>query len=209
MAKAKILSANEMYKRSAEAFEMLKEVPEESRSQFLKDYQAIQGDLSDTLLFGKVEACTLLADLDKHILKSNHSEYNYKLFLLIGHKLKNQECTQKLSTLQNINEAEKEAAVWAGFIQINQNKKRPNEEITAKDIADVCVRLKYALLDNKIKLDTFKEHFKIFANDTATPETHTVLEYPSDFASHHDKGIENHKVKPMGQDDKHSHCDIL
>ncbi|MFY9589530.1 hypothetical protein [Rickettsia endosymbiont of Halotydeus destructor] len=212
MAKEKLLTINEGYNRALETLEMLKEVPAGSRNEFIKDYNNVKIGLSDALLFGKAETCINLAYINREGLHGKKSEYNYKLFLVIGSKLGNNACTKQLSTLHNINEVEREASIWVGFINTNTNKKKPDEEITARDISDIRIRLEATLSDNAIKLDTFKEHYWLKSHDdqivVSTHDNHTS------HSTYHNDDVHlggqtdfpNTNAKPVK---KSFNCDIL
>lgn len=161
MPNSESLTINEQYDRALEMFSNTQTMQKHEglTLQNMKRYKLIMIDLSEVLIYGKVDASLALAHIFKEGLAGPKSDYSYKLFLLVGSKLNNTKCTQKLSTLQDINEAEKEANIWVSFIR--NNNKNYNIKIPLEEMAETRKALGKALLDAKISLETVYDCFDI------------------------------------------------
>lgn len=166
-------TANNLYKEGLEGFKstnMLKEINGGITPLVLSGYNIARSELTEALLFGKIDACAGLALFNQTGIGGSISPYNQKLFLTIGSKFEHPACIQALKNLQNNNcDVEKEANIWVNHI--NTYKIDLNKEITIKDIQLVEMTLGNALLKNDIRLDAYNAHIHITKSEEEIAET--------------------------------------
>ncbi|MCC8369162.1 MAG: hypothetical protein LN573_03740 [Rickettsia endosymbiont of Oxypoda opaca] len=213
--KTDLYTANNLYKYALKGFNDTNILKEQQglTKLAIQGYKIARSQLTDALLFGKVEVCSGLAHFNKEGIGGAKNAYNEKLFLVIGSKLGNETCIKALTTLQNTSDVEKEATIWVNFI--NKNKKNPDAKIPTADLVHAEGVLKDMLLNDSINLDAYNSHINITKSNQAetTPINNTPHQQTTTTTYHQPSTGENdpykQPVKPMGQvPEKHHHCEI-
>ncbi|ABE04627.1 Sca4 family protein [Rickettsia bellii] len=169
-----ICTANNLYKEALEFFNNIRNIEQNQGVTALvkKGYIAARIELTQSLLFGKIEACSGLAVFNQQGIGGPISPYNQKLFLVIGSKLGYQACKQALAQLPNNNyNVEQEANVWVNHI--NTYKRDLNKEITTPELSASSIFLKNDLKKNNISFDAYNTHFNILSIDEELETNYT------------------------------------
>ena len=98
-------TANNLYKEGLEGFKstnMLKEINGGITPLVLSGYNIARSELTEALLFGKIDACAGLALFNQTGIGGSISPYNQKLFLTIGSKFEHPACIQALKIYKTI-----------------------------------------------------------------------------------------------------------
>lgn len=169
-----IYTANNLHNSALEFFNNIRNIEQNQGVTALvtKGYIAARIELTQSLLFGKIEACIGLAVFNQRGIGGPISRYNEKLFLTIGSKLGNQLCKQTLTQLSNNNyNVEQEANIWANHI--NTYKRDLNTEITTPELSASSIFLKNDLKNDGISLDAYNAHFNILSVDEESETNYT------------------------------------
>lgn len=202
-------TANNYYKYALEGFNnanMLKN-QQGLTPLIIANYTTARSQLTEALLFGKIEACAGLALFNQQGIGGPANPYNQKLFLTIGSKFENEACKQALAQLQNNNyNVEKEADIWVKHI--NTYKRDLDKEITTSELATSHIFLKNELVKNSIGLDAYNSNINV---TKTREEIAASSEYDHNITTPYYTPSETPKpIKPVKHlgDVKHSTCEI-
>lgn len=225
--KIRVYTANSLYKQGLEGFKNTNILKEQQGTTplVIAGYTAARSQLTEALLFGNTESCAALSYFNQEGIGGVKSQYNQKLFLTIGSKLRNQKCTSTLTNLQNNNcDVEREANIWVNHI--NTYKRDLDKEITTPELAASSTFLENALKQNNISLEAYNNHILIVKSKEEIAASYNPPPTPKPAANHYDPYSYNknttsptyyttpeqqkYNTKPLGDiKSEKSTCDIL